>query len=124
VIADVGLMDEKYFVYIDDVDRMYRAKKCNKSLYYTAKSTLYHKVSSLTGGGSSPFAIKMCGRNTIYFLRKHAKNKVHRTFLVSQYLATYSTRYSLRILRKLITGQITLKQLMLTIKSLKSGLNY
>lgn len=67
----VGLMDEKYFVYCDDTDWMYRAKLLGKKLIYTPNTLLYHKVSSLTGGALSPFSITMHYRNKIYFYRKH-----------------------------------------------------
>lgn len=66
----VGMMDEKYFVYYDDTDWMWRAKTLKAKLIYTPNITLYHKVSSLTGG-ISRFTMNIFFRNRIYFIRKN-----------------------------------------------------
>lgn len=120
-IIDVGLMDEKYFVYIDDVDWMYRAIKLNnKKLLYTANTILFHKVSSLTGGGDSPFTIKMCNRNMIYFLRKHSRTTTERYCVLGEFFARSVVRLGLQLLRK----KITIKQLKMIIRAFKDGLIY
>jgi GT2 family glycosyltransferase len=67
----VGLMDARYFVYTDDVDFLYRCLKQNLTLWYLPEVRLYHKVSSLTGGDESLFAIRFMTRNRLFFLRKH-----------------------------------------------------
>jgi hypothetical protein len=71
VFDRVGLMDSKYFVYYDDVDFFYRCLQENLSLWYLPEARLYHKVSSLSGGEDSEFAIRYITRNRMYFLRKH-----------------------------------------------------
>ncbi len=71
VFEKVGLMDERYFVYVDDVDFMYRSMKAGIRLIYMPETTLRHKVSSLTGGDSSRFAVRYQTRNWTYFQRKH-----------------------------------------------------
>ena len=73
VFGKVGLMDERYFVYWDDTDFMYRAKKAGVHLLYLPDATLLHKVGSLTGGGDNdtPFAIRFGTRNSLYFMLKH-----------------------------------------------------
>ena len=120
-MLDVGLMDEKYFVYIDDVDWMYRAIKLNhKKLLYTAKTILLHKVSSLTGGGDSPFTIKMCNRNVIYFLRKNSKSRIRRYCVLSEFFTRSVVRLSLQLLKK----KITFSQLKMIIQAFKDGLVY
>ncbi|MDG1283018.1 MAG: glycosyltransferase family 2 protein, partial [Flavobacteriales bacterium] len=49
VFLDVGFMDEKYFVYFDDTDFLYRVwQKDEHKLYYFPSAKLYHKVGSLT----------------------------------------------------------------------------
>lgn len=67
----VGLMDERYFVYADDVDFMYRALKSGVKLVYLHDAKLLHKVGHLTGGESSPFSTFYGTRNRIFFLLKH-----------------------------------------------------
>jgi GT2 family glycosyltransferase len=73
VFDKVGLMDELYFVYWDDTDFMYRAKRGGVRLLYLPDAILLHKVGSLTGGGdaNTPFAIRFGTRNSFYFMLKH-----------------------------------------------------
>lgn len=71
VFDKVGLMDERYFVYVDDVDFMYRAMKAGVRLLYLPTAKLLHKVGGLTGGEDSPFAVRYGTRNRTFFLLKH-----------------------------------------------------
>jgi GT2 family glycosyltransferase len=71
VFDKVGLMDERYFVYVDDVDFMYRAMKAGVKLMYLPEAKLLHKVGGLSGGEDSPFAIQYGTRNRAFFLLKH-----------------------------------------------------
>ena len=71
VFEKIGLMDERYFVYWDDTDFMYRAMRAGIQLMYFPQAKLFHKVASLTGGSSTPFALRYGTRNSIYFLLKH-----------------------------------------------------
>ena len=79
VFLDVGMMDEKYFVYFDDTDFSYRVLKDGKhKLFYCPKIKFYHKVGSLTKSFDrqinknfrGKFFIKQNTRNHIYFLKK------------------------------------------------------
>ena len=71
VFALVGRMDEAYFVYYDDTDFIWRLRLAGISLRYAPDAVVQHKVSTSTGGGSSPFTIYYSNRNRIYFIRKH-----------------------------------------------------
>ena len=71
VFERVGLMDRRYFVYSDDVDFCYRCYLLDIPLWYLPHIVLFHKVSALTGGDESEFAIRFMTRNRAYFLRKH-----------------------------------------------------
>lgn len=68
---NVGYMDEKYFAYYDDTDFVMRAIKLGYSLWYEPSLTVLHKVSSSSGGDTSPFYIYYSNRNKIYFIRKN-----------------------------------------------------
>lgn len=72
VFYDVGLMDEKYFVYYDDTDFVYRSQKLHKRLFYIPDSKMQHKESVSTGKRSD-FFYKYIYRNRIYFISKHRK---------------------------------------------------
>jgi GT2 family glycosyltransferase len=67
----IGLMDPKYFVYMDDVDFMFRALRAGARLIYLPNCKLLHKVGSLTGGTESRFQIQYTARNRVYFLMKN-----------------------------------------------------
>lgn len=67
----VGLMDERYFVYSDDTDFMYRAMVAGVKIMYLHNAKLLHKVGQLTGGEDSPFALTYGTRNRIIFQLKH-----------------------------------------------------
>lgn len=72
VFYEVGLMDEKYFVYYDDSDFIWRATKCHRNkIAYIYNSSLEHKESYSTGGAQSDFAIYYSCRNAIYFANKN-----------------------------------------------------
>lgn len=73
VFEKVGLMDEKYFVYYDDTDFIYRALKNGYKIYYNYKSLVLHKVSVSTGGTTSLFSIYYLYRNRLYFINKNLK---------------------------------------------------
>lgn len=94
VFACVGLMDASYFVYVDDADFMYRAHKDGKVLKYLPHAVLWHKVSALTGD-MSPFTIRFCTRNRMYFLRKHLS--VHQA---RAWKLLYQSYFTLRLLAR------------------------
>jgi GT2 family glycosyltransferase len=71
VFEQIGIMDNKYFVYVDDVDFLYRCFRKSLRLWYLPDARLRHKISALTGGDESEFAIRYMTRNRAYFLRKH-----------------------------------------------------
>lgn len=79
VFEQVGFMDEKYFVYFDDTDFMFRVMMDGTyKMLYINDVEFYHKVGSLTKSKTGTlikfkygnFLIKYFIRNRVYFLRK------------------------------------------------------
>ena len=79
VFKDVGLMNEKYFVYFDDTDFSYRVWKSSQhKIFYYPDVEFYHKVGSLTKSFDKQkeriyrgdFFIKQNTRNHVYFLKQ------------------------------------------------------
>ena len=78
VFNDIGLMDEKYFVYWDDADFFFRIMKDERhEVRYVHDFSFYHKIGSLTKSrvGKSEnwygrFFIEQMTKNHVYFLRK------------------------------------------------------
>lgn len=65
-----GLIDERYFVYWEDSDWCFSAKKNKLRLLFTPNTTIRHKESSLTGQYSA-FKIKQLAKGRGLFLKKY-----------------------------------------------------
>lgn len=70
VFERIGMMDERYFVYWDDTDFLWRMKEAGLKLLVDPTTILLHKVSSSTGGRLSNFTIRYVFRNQIFYTRK------------------------------------------------------
>jgi len=74
VFTNIGLFDESYFAYFEDVDLCYRAGLYGYVVYFVSGASVYHRVSSASKHGaqirktSDFFMI----RNRIYFMQKFA----------------------------------------------------
>ena len=71
VFDQIGMMDSRYFTYVEDTDFSYRAKMAGVKLMYIPHATVLHKAHSLTGGLFSPFMMRYTTRNRVYFMLKH-----------------------------------------------------
>jgi len=71
VFESIGMMDEKYFVYYDDSDFLWRMKENNLKVGFAHARHLWHKVSYSTGGSISDFSLYYGSRNRILFIRKN-----------------------------------------------------
>jgi GT2 family glycosyltransferase len=72
VIDKVDLMDEKYFLYWEDVDWSVRVKKAGYKLVFEPKSVAWHKNAGSTGGSGSQIHQYYQTRNRIRFGLKFA----------------------------------------------------
>jgi GT2 family glycosyltransferase len=71
VFDRIGMIDAKYFVYHEDADFLFRAWRAGLTMCYTPRARIFHKVSSLTGGKTSPFTIRYNARGHVYFMLKN-----------------------------------------------------
>jgi len=71
IFKTIGLLDKKYFMYLEDVDFCQRAKKSNLKLACIPSSYIWHinSGSSKSGGDLHDYFIT---RNRLYFAYKHA----------------------------------------------------
>jgi len=67
VFADIGLFDEDFVAYCEDVDLGFRAQLAGYRCVFAPKARVYHKLSA-TGAG--PLASYLCGRNFINVIVK------------------------------------------------------
>lgn len=113
VFERIGMMDKLYFVYIDDTDFCFRASQAGCELMYLPSARLFHKVSRLTGGPSSPFSVRYCTRNHIYFILKN---------LGILRSAFYLPAYQLHLLTKLLRRKIDVSGFWLRERAFVEGL--
>ena len=76
VIKNIGLLDEIYFMYSEEVDWNYRAKQIGYKLIYFPETVVYHKVNPITkenrlGYRKNPFQVYLYTRNKIIFTFKN-----------------------------------------------------
>lgn len=76
VIDKVGFWDEGYFLYFEDADFCFRAKKKNIPLYYHPKIIIWHKNAQSTGGSGSKIHQKYQSKGRLRFGLKFASFKV------------------------------------------------
>ena len=100
----IGLMDERYFVYYDDTDFMYRAWKAKCKIVYSPITSILHNESSSTGM-NSPFKLYQATQNQVYFVKKN------RTFLILIWLIIYKIAliafvHSRRFSKELIKAEV------------------
>lgn len=48
LLQDIGMLDEKFFMYYEDVDFCFRAQLAGYKVYYTPRAIAYHKISAST----------------------------------------------------------------------------
>lgn len=68
----VGLLDEIFFMYYEDLDWSIRMRQAGYRLRLVAPARLYHRVAASSGGSESPFRRYHLGRSSVIFFRRHA----------------------------------------------------
>lgn len=97
VFQKIGLLDERYFAYFEDVDICLMAKKNRYGVRYVPSAKIYHKVSRSSGGALSPFSLYYNTRNKLLFLSKH----FYMPHLLTAFIVTMSV-FCIRIFYLLI----------------------
>jgi len=69
LLKEIGLLDESYFIYVEDLDYSYRVWKSGCKLYHVSSSQIYHKVGGSLGEGVSEFSAYWMMRNRVKFIR-------------------------------------------------------
>jgi hypothetical protein len=70
LLDDIGLFDEDFFAYMEDVDLAWRAQWAGWECVYVPQAIAYH-VHSATGKEGSYFKNRLLGRNKIWLLCKN-----------------------------------------------------
>lgn len=71
MLDDIGLLNERYFAYLEDVELAWRAQKAGWLCRYVPEATVLHHTSATAGEGS-PFKQQLLGRNKVWLVAQHA----------------------------------------------------
>lgn len=72
IVETVGLLDKRYFLYLEDVDYSFRVKRAGYPILFCPQSIIWHKNAGSTGGAGSAVAQYYQTRNRLYFIFKNA----------------------------------------------------
>ncbi len=111
-LREVGLLDERFFMYYEETDWLRQALDRGFRLRYNPEAVIYHMESGSSGGGwMTPFKQYYATRNRLYLIRKHQRSRFWFAlftvyFLAGRlpYLALYTLRRRGRMLRALLLG--------------------
>jgi hypothetical protein len=110
VLEKIGLFDESYFMYVEDLDYSFRTIKNGYKLLVVHNSEIWHKVGSSNGGEVSEFSAYWYYRNSIKFRLKRLK-KLKKFFAIVFIL----------FMRILVFFKLLFKRRFIIIKSLIRG---
>lgn len=71
VFDEIGLFDDRFFAYLEDVDIGYRARLHGYQNLYCPAASVLHAGSGTSGHGYTPFKVYYSARNNIFLLHKN-----------------------------------------------------
>lgn len=77
MLEEIGLFDEDFWSFCEDVDLAFRAQLAGYRCIYAPRSIVYHRLSATGGGKVASF---YTGRNTIYVIAKNYPASLLRRF--------------------------------------------
>lgn len=88
VVESVGMLDDRFFIYYEELDWSLRIRKAGYRIMVVPSSVVYHKE-SMTVGKISPLKSYYQTRNRILLNRIHADTLSHVAFFVYQMAASF-----------------------------------
>jgi GT2 family glycosyltransferase len=67
----IGLFDEDFFAYLEDVDLNLRAQHAGCRCYYLSSAIVYHIGSATSGSKINPITVRLSTRNNLFVLIKN-----------------------------------------------------
>jgi GT2 family glycosyltransferase len=74
MLDEIGLFDERFFAYLEDVDLAWRARRAGWRCMYVPQARVLHFTSATSGQGS-PFKNRLLGRNKLWLAAKNARRR-------------------------------------------------
>lgn len=103
-LEDTGILDEKYFMYVEDVDICYRMWQKNRAVYYCPQAEILHHIGGSAGNGSagkikSSYRMQ---RSVFYFFRKNYR-KNWRIILIPLLIPVLGFRVFLTVIKSIFS---------------------
>ena len=86
VLDEIGLLDEKFFLYFEETDLALRASKKGYNSTYIPNAKIWHKVSKSGGGIKKEIGLYYITRNRWLFMKKWASKGDFFIFVITQIL--------------------------------------
>ena len=71
VLEEIGLFDENFFAYVEDIDLAYRSQIYGYHNYFCPTSIVYHYGSATSGSRYNEFKIGLAARNNVFLIYKN-----------------------------------------------------
>jgi len=81
MLDDIGLFDEDFFAYLEDVDLSLRAQSAGYKCLYIPDAIMYHLGCGTTGSGYSKLVVRLSCRNNINMMVKNIPGNLLIEFL-------------------------------------------
>jgi len=81
MLNEIGLFDEDFFAYLEDVDLDLRAQSAGYQCLYVPEAIIYHLGCGTTGSGYSKLVVRLSCRNNINVMVKNIPVRLLFTFL-------------------------------------------
>jgi GT2 family glycosyltransferase len=81
MFVDIGLFDEDYFAYLEDVDMGLRAQSAGYKCLYVPTARIFHLGCGTTGSGYSPLVVRLSSQNNFNTLVKNIPGPLMWRFL-------------------------------------------
>lgn len=72
-LTQVGLFDERFFMYYEDFDLSLRARQAGFKIMLSPQAKVWHKVAISSGGSGSPNERYWMARSSVLFFSKHVR---------------------------------------------------
>ncbi len=71
ILSEIGLFDDNFFAYVEDIDLSYRALINGYKNFFAPKSLVYHLGSATSGSRYNEFKIRLAARNNVWLVYKN-----------------------------------------------------
>ncbi len=81
VVEQIGLLDERFFIYYEETDWCARAREAGYQVWLVPQARVWHKI-SLQARGASPWYLYLMTRNRLLYLRKRGASWLHLLWVI------------------------------------------